>query len=638
MTGTDRTPTVGSYQKAIEESLSDPNGFWLRQSDLIDWFERPATGLDGSAAPFFSWFPDGQLNTCYNAVDRHVAAGRKDQPALLWDSPVTGTQGVLTYEDLLIEVRAFGGALRAYGVGKGDRVIIYMPMVPEAVIAMLACARIGAIHSVVFGGFAAAELAARIDDACPTVIVSASCGIEPSRVVEYGPLLDRALEISVHAPALTVLLQRPMLSASLANGPWVSWEEAMELGRRSPAECEPVQSTDPLYVLYTSGTTGKPKGVVRDNGGHAVAMAWSMAQIFDLKPGQVWWAASDIGWVVGHSYIVYGPLISGATTLLYEGKPIGTPDAGAFWRVVSEHHVTGLFTAPTAFRAIRREDPEADLLKEYDTSSLRNVFLAGERLDPGTFHWAGEKLQTPIIDNWWQTETGWPIAANLRGLDPMPIKAGSPTVPVPGFDVRILDEAGTEVAPGTEGLICIRLPLPPGALSTIWNNDDQFLESYMSRFPGYYLTGDGGFRDADGYLYVMGRLDDVINVAGHRISTGGLEALIAANPAVAECAVIGVYDSVKGQLPRALVVVKAGVDIDPEVLRQALVQAVREGLGPVTAFRDVDIVPNLPKTRSGKVLRGVMRAIADGKDVAVPATIEDPKVLEYLRPILYRRP
>jgi propionyl-CoA synthetase len=576
------------------------------------------------------------VNTCFNAVDRHVAAGRGEQAALIYDSPVTNQQQTLNYRELLTEVGAFAGALKSYGVGKGDRVVIYMPMVPQAVIAMLACARIGAIHSVVFGGFAAAELAARLDDATPTVVVSASCGVEPTRLVDYGPLLDRALALSQHQPRLTIMLQRPMLEAALQNGPWVEWTEAVRLGRAAPADCEPVTSSDPLYILYTSGTTGKPKGIVRDNGGHAVAMAWSMPNIFDLQPGEVWWTASDIGWVVGHSYIVYGPLIAGATTVLYEGKPVGTPDAGAFWRVIADHGVTALFTAPTAIRAIRREDSEAAELSRYDISSLRNLFLAGERLDPDTFHWAQTQLEVPVIDNWWQTETGWPIAANLRGLGPMPAKAGSPSVPVPGFNVQVLTPDASPAEAGVEGTICLKLPLPPGSLTTVWNDDELFQQSYLTEFPGFYVTGDSGYLDSDGYLFVMGRLDDVINVAGHRISTGGLEALVAAHPAVAECAVIGVRDRLKGQVPRAFVVLRAGVDIDPADLQREIVRLVRDGLGPVSAFANVDVVTSLPKTRSGKILRKVMREIADGRVVAIPSTIDNPEILDYLRPILSR--
>ena len=515
---------------------------------------------------------------------------------------------------------------------KGDRVVIYMPMVPEAVVAMLACARLGAVHSVVFGGFAADELAARIDDAKPRVVVSASCGIEVARVIEYKPLLDRALELSTHRPEHVVVLQRPQAVATLTAPRDHDWHELV--AKAEPAECVPVAATDPLYVLYTSGTTAKPKGVVRDNGGHAVALQWSMANIYDVGPGDVWWTASDVGWVVGHSYIVYAPLLVGATTVLYEGKPVGTPDAGAFWRVVSEHGVQALFTAPTAIRAVKKEDPDGKLLAPYDVSSLRTLFLAGERLDPDTWEWATERLGVPVVDHWWQTETGWPIAANLRGLEPMPIKPGSPTVPVPGYDVQVLDPSGTPVGAGREGAICVRLPLPPGTLPTLWGDDERFIASYLSAFDGYYLTGDGGYLDEDGYLFVMGRTDDVINVAGHRLSTGSMEAVIAGHPAVAECCVIGVHDDLKGQVPRGLVVLKAGVDMDPDTLRAELVQRVRDEIGAVASFKNVDVVSGLPKTRSGKILRRSLRAIADGKDEPVPSTIEDPGVLDRLRPTL----
>jgi propionyl-CoA synthetase len=522
----------------------------------------------------------------------------------------------------------FAGTLRRFGVERGDRVVIYMPMIPEAVVAMLACARLGAVHSVVFGGFAAAELAVRIDDAKPKVIVAASCGIEPTRVVEYMPLVNRALELAAHQPAACIVKQREQAPADLVEDRDVDWDQAYKVGRADPAECVTVRATDPLYVLYTSGTTGKPKGVVRDNGGHAVALAWSFSNVYDMHAGQVWWTASDVGWVVGHSYIVYAPLLCGATTILYEGKPVGTPDAGAFWRVLSEYGVEGFFTAPTAIRAIKRDDPDGRLLAGHDLSRLRNVYLAGERLDPDTYFWATDRLGVPVVDHWWQTETGWPIAANLRGLQPMPIKPGSPTVPVPGYDVRILDPQGREQPRGTEGAICIRLPLPPGTLPTLWNDDDRFVESYLSAYDGYYVSGDGGSIDDDGYLYVMGRTDDVINVAGHRLSTGSMEAVLAAHPAVAECAVIGVADELKGQVPRGLVVKKSGADIDDDRLVQELVRAVREEIGPVAAFRQVSVVAALPKTRSGKILRKTMREIADGTDVNVPSTIEDPSVLD----------
>jgi propionyl-CoA synthetase len=625
---------TATYAETFARSVEDPEGFWLEQAGLVDWIAKPTRALDASRPPFYRWYPDASLNTCYNALDRHVVNGRADQPALIHDSPVTGSSATYTYAQLLEQVAAFAGALRALGVATGDRVVIYMPMVPEAVIAMLACARLGAVHSVVFGGFAARELAARIDDARPTVVVAGSCGVEPSRVVEYKPLLDRALELATHRPDAVVVKQRPQARADLVEGRDLDWDVVMRAGATDPAECVEVAATDPLYVLYTSGTTGKPKGIVRDNGGHAVAMAWSLPHVYDVHAGQVWWAASDVGWVVGHSYIVYAPLIAGATTVMYEGKPVGTPDAGAFWRVVAEHRVEGLFTAPTAIRAVKKEDPDGRLIADHDISSLRTLFLAGERLDPDTYQWASDRLGVPVVDNWWQTETGWPIAANLRGLEPMEIKPGSPSVPVPGYDVRVLDPSGQQVGPGVEGAICIRLPLPPGTLPTVWGDDERFVSSYLSAFEGHYMSGDGGYVDEDGYLFVMGRTDDIINVAGHRLSTGSMEAVIASHPAVAECAVIGVADPTKGQVPRGFVVLKAGVEADPDELGRELVAMVRDEVGPVAAFRDVAVVPALPKTRSGKILRKTMREIADGKDARPPSTIEDPTVLDTLRPHL----
>lgn len=625
---------MSTYREAFELSIEDPERFWGEAARAVTWSREPQRVLDAERAPMYRWFPDGELNTCYNAVDRHVEAGRGDQPALIHDSPVTGTGRTYTYAQLLDEVARFAGVLRDLGVVKGDRVVLYLPMVPEAVVAMLACARLGAVHSVVFGGFAAAELAVRVDDIEPKVVVSASCGIEPARVVEYKPILDKALDLARHAPEHCVVLQREQARAELLPGRDLDWHELM--AKATPAGPVPVAATDPLYVLYTSGTTGRPKGIVRDNGGHAVALLWSMRNIYDVSPGEVFWTASDVGWVVGHSYIVYGPLLLGATTVLYEGKPVGTPDAGAFWRVVAEHGVSTLFTAPTAFRAIRKEDPDAAQLARYDTSTLRRLFLAGERLDPDTYHWATDRLGVPVIDHWWQTETGWPIAANPSGLEPLPLKAGSPTVPVPGYDVRVLDPSGRECGPGEEGAICIRLPLPPGTLPTVWGDDARYVSSYLSAFPGHYLTGDGGYLDEDGYLFVMGRTDDVINVAGHRLSTGSIEAVLAAHPDVAECAVIGVADQLKGQLPRGFVVVKAGAGDDEDRLRAELVALVREQIGAVAAFKSVDIVPALPKTRSGKILRKTMRGIADGLDEPVPSTIEDPAVLDRLRHILRR--
>ncbi|AGZ43806.1 propionyl-CoA synthetase [Actinoplanes friuliensis] len=623
---------MGDYRQAYDRSLRDPEGFWREAAEAIDWDVPPGRILDDSDAPLYRWFPGARLNTCHNALDRHVDAGHGDRPALIHDSPVTGQQRTFTYAELRDEVALFAGALRRLGVGPGDRVVIYLAMVPEAVIAMLACARLGAVHSVVFGGFGAPELAARIDDARPVVIVASSCGVEASRVVPYKPLLDRALGLAAHQPAHCVILQRPQLVASLEPGRDLSWSDAV--AGASPAECVPVAATDPLYILYTSGTTGRPKGVVRDNGGHAVALRWSMDAIYAAGPGDVFWAASDVGWVVGHSYIVYAPLLTGATTVLYEGKPVGTPDAGAFWRVIAEHRVNVMFTAPTAIRAVKKEDPTGKLIEGYDLSSLRLLFLAGERLDPETYTWAGERLGVPVIDNWWQTETGWPIAASPRGLEDLPTRPGTPSVPVPGYRVRVVDPSGADVPAGQDGAIVIGLPLPPGCLPTLWQDDERYVRSYLSAFPGNYLTGDGGRFDADGYLYVMGRTDDVINVAGHRLSTGAMEEVLAAHPAVAECAVIGVHDPLKGQSPRGFVVLKSGATITEDQLRTELVAMVRDRIGPVASFRRVDVVPGLPKTRSGKILRRTMRGIADGVPEPVPSTIEDPAVLDALRPIL----
>ena len=622
---------MASYAKVYQQSLTDPEGFWLAAAEDIDWIRKPTRALDDSRAPLYRWFPDGELNTAYNALDRHVESGRGEQTALIYDSPVTGSKASYTYAELRDRVATFAGALASLGVGKGDRVIIYMPMVPEAIVAMLGCARIGAIHSVVFGGFAPKELAARVEDAQPKVIVAASCGIEPTRVVEYKPIIDEALTTTAHQPDRVVMLQRETARAEMTARD-VDWQELV--ADAVPADPVPVAATDPLYILYTSGTTGKPKGVVRDTGGHAVALAWSMRNVYDVSPGDVWWTASDVGWVVGHSYIVYGPLLIGATTVLYEGKPVGTPDAGAFWRVIAEHGATALFTAPTALRAIKKMDPGAAELANYDLSAFRTLFMAGERLDPETYHWAHDKLGVPVIDHWWQTETGWPIAANPRGLETMPVKPGSATMPVPGYDVQILDQQGEQVPAGQEGAIAIKLPLPPGTLPTLWGDDDRYVESYLSRYDGYYLTGDSGYIDSDGYLFVMGRTDDVINVAGHRLSTGSIEAALATHPAVAECAVIGVYDALKGQVPRGFVVLKSGVDVEEGTLHDELVEAVRRDIGPVAAFRDVSVVDALPKTRSGKILRKTMRGIADGRDETVPSTIEDASVLDSLRSIL----
>lgn len=620
---------MNRYRELFKASLTEPAAFWADAAADVTWTREPRRVLDDDNPPFYRWFPDGELNTCANALDRHIAT-RGDQPALIYDSPVTNSKMVYTYRELLAETACFASVLRDLGVSRGDRVVLYMPMIPEAVIAMLACARLGAVHSVVFGGFASHELAARIDDARPTVIVSASCGIEPTRVVEYKPMLDHALRRASHQPRACVIVQRDRHRCDLVHGRDHDWADLM--AGATPADPVPVAATDPLYVLYTSGTTGKPKGIVRDNGGHAVALMWSMRNIYGVGPGEVFWAASDVGWVVGHSYIVYGPLLAGATTVLYEGKPIGTPDPGAFWRVVSDYGVKVLFSAPTALRAIRKEDPEASHLDRYDLSSLRYLFQAGERLDPDTYAWAVQKLGIPVIDHWWQTETGWAIAANPVGLEELPCKAGSPTVPMPGYDVQILQVDGSGCEPGEEGAICIRLPLPPGTLPTLWGDDARFEASYLCEHPGYYLTGDGGYVDDDGYLFVMGRIDDVINVAGHRLSTGAIEAVVAAHPAVAECAVIGVADEIKGQVPRGFVVLKAGAP--GEGLAAELVAAVRHSIGAVACFNAVDVVPALPKTRSGKILRKTMRGIADGRDEPMPSTIEDPDVLHALRPIL----
>lgn len=622
---------MNDYRQTYERSMTRPEDFWGEAAQAIDWHTPPTRVLQDSNPPFYRWFEDGVLNTCHNCLDRHVEAGRGDQPALIYDSPVTGTQDSYTYERLRDEVAHVAGALRGQGVGHGDRVIIYMPMIPEALIAMLACARLGAVHSVVFGGFAPHELALRIDDARPSVMIAASCGIEGARIVEYKPIVDRALQLATHEPTCTIVVQREQAAAEL-SGHDLDWHDVKAAAQ--PTECVPVAATDPLYILYTSGTTGKPKGVVRDNGGHAVALQWSMTNIFDTGAGEVMFTASDVGWVVGHSYIVYAPLLTGATTVMYEGKPVGTPDAGAFWRVVADHRVKTLFTAPTAFRAIKKQDPDATHLDDYDISSLAYLFLAGERLDPDTYEWAHQTLGVPVIDHWWQTETGWPIVANPRGLEALPIKPGSATVPVPGWDVRVLDPDGNEQPPEDNGAICMKLPLPPGALTTLWEDDERFLTSYMQAFPGYYLSGDGGYIDADGYVYVMGRTDDVINVAGHRLSTGAMEAVLAAHPAVAECAVIGVHDDLRGQTPRGFVVIKGGYEVAEQQLQDELIRSVREQIGAVAVFKDVRIAPGLPKTRSGKIRRRTMRGIAEGDEQQVPSTIEDTVILEELRPIL----
>lgn len=621
-----------SYEAAYAAWQRDPEGWWLERAGLIDWETPPKRAFDPKRGVYGRWFPDGVLNTCHNALDRHVAAGRGDQPALIWDSAMTGRVATFTYTQLLVRVAKVAGALAARGVKKGDRVLIYMPMVPEAVIAMLACARLGAIHSVVFGGFAAAELAARIADAKPRAILSASCGLEPGRVVAYKPLLDAAIGLSPHAPEFCLILQRPEREAELTTGRDEDWAEAEARGE--PIPCVPVSALDPLYILYTSGTTGRPKGVVRDNGGHAVALANSMGMLYGVGAGDVFWAASDVGWVVGHSYIVYGPLFAGCTTIVYEGKPVGTPDAGAFWRVCSQHGVKALFTAPTAIRAIKREDPEGRLLARHDLSRLEALYLAGERCDPDTILWAEKLLKRPVIDHWWQTETGWAITGNFRGLGLFPTRPGSGGKPSPGFDLRVLDEAGQEVAPGTIGDLVVKLPLPPSCLPTLWQNDEGFREAYLARHPGFYTTADAGMIDDEGYVWVMSRTDDIINVAGHRLSTGAMEEVLAAHPDVAECAVVGVRDSLKGQVPLGLVVLKAGVAKEEAVLEAELVAMVRDRIGPVAAFRRVRVVPRLPKTRSGKVLRATIRKIADGQDYVVPPTIDDPASLEEIRAVV----
>ena len=614
------------YEQLYQRSCQDPEGYWGELAQDLHWSKPWDKVLDDSNAPFYSWFSGGELNTCYNALDIHVEQGHGERLALIYDSPVTDTVKRYTYQELRDQVASLAGAIQAQGVGKGDRVILYMPMVPQAVMAMLACARIGAIHSVVFGGFAANELATRINDAKPKLIMSASCGIEGSRVIQYKPLLDAAIEQATHKPDGCIIFQRPQAQAELIAGRDLDWDAAATAAE--PAACVPVAATDPLYILYTSGTTGQPKGVVRDNGGHAVALKWSMRNIYNVQPGEVFWAASDVGWVVGHSYICYAPLLAGCTTVVYEGKPVGTPDPGAFWRVISEHKISTLFTAPTAFRAIKKEDPNAEYLQKYDLGGFRALFLAGERCDPDTLTWAEKILQVPVIDHWWQTETGWAIAANCLGIEHLPVKPGSPTRAVPGYDVQVLDPTGQPLEAGNMGSIAIKLPLPPGCLPTLWQNDARYQSSYLSAYPGYYLTGDAGYIDEDGYIFIMSRIDDVINVAGHRLSTGAMEEVLSAHPDVAECAVIGPEDQLKGQLPLGLVVLKSGVEREPELIKKELVQAVRNKIGPVAAFKNVVIVPRLPKTRSGKVLRGTMKQIADGASYKAPATIDDPAILD----------
>ena len=630
------TPGIHATQSIQDDVytqwVKDPEGFWAEAGEAIHWYQRWNRVLDGSRPPFYRWFPGAEVNTCYNALDWHVEHGRADQPALIYDSPVTGTIKRFTYRELRDEVARFAGALAGLGVGKGDRVIIYMPMVPEAVVAMLACARIGAIHSVVFGGFASHELAARISHARPNVIVSASCGIEVNRIVPYKPLLDKAIELAEVKPRRCIILQRPQQQAPMIPGRDVDWAELTAAAQ--PAACVPVAATDPLYILYTSGTTGMPKGVVRDNGGHLVALKWSMTHIYGVEPGEVYWAASDLGWAVGHSYIVYGPLFNGNTTVLYEGKPVGTPDPGAFWRVISQHGVSVFFTAPTAIRAIKRDDPTGEHVRRYDLSAFRTFFLAGERCDPDTLHWAERQLGVPVIDHWWQTETGWPIGVNCVGLGMLPVKPGSCAKAVAGYDVRVLGEDGQELPAGHTGNIVIRLPLPPGCLPTLWSNDEGYVRSYLSQYPGYYLTADAGYKDEDGYLWVMGRTDDIINVAGHRLSTGAMEEVLASHPDVAECAVVGVADAIKGEIPLGLVVLKAGVRRSPAAIGDDLVGMVRERIGPVAAFRTVVVVQRLPKTRSGKILRGTIKKIADGREYRVPPTIDDPTSLDEIAGVL----
>lgn len=618
--------TDHAYQDVYARWQADPEAFWGQAAQDVHWFKTWDKVLDASQAPLYRWFAGAEVNSCYNALDVHVENGRAEQTALIYDSPVTDTFQQFTYRELRNKVAKLAGALANMGVTKGDRVIIYMPMVPEAAMAMLACARIGTIHSVVFGGFAANELATRIDDAKPKVILSASCGIEPNRIVKYKPLLDRAIDLAESKPEKCLILQRPQLEATLIPERDVDWQTAV--AQADPTACVPVAATDPLYILYTSGTTGVPKGVVRDNGGHLVALKWSMKNIYDVEPGDVYWAASDVGWVVGHSYIVYAPLFHGCTTVLYEGKPVGTPDPGAFWRVIAKYGVKTLFTAPTAFRAIKREDPTGAYAEKYDLSHFKALFLAGERCDPDTLHWAENLLKVPVIDHWWQTETGWPMVANPLGIEQLPVKAGSASKPVPGYDVRVIDLNDEEAAPDEIGDIVVKLPLPPGTLTTLWQNDGGFIRSYLEAYDGYYLTSDAGYKDADGYIFIMSRTDDIINVAGHRLSTGGIEGVISAHPDVAECAVIGVNDELKGALPLGLIVLKNGVYRNHDEIVQEVIQMVREDIGPVAAFKKAVVVERLPKTRSGKVLRGTMKQIADQEAWRMPATIDDPLILE----------
>lgn len=621
-----------TYIEEYQQSIDDPATFWGDKAQALPWFKKPEQVLSTNENGLTSWFADAEMNTCYMAVDHHVKQGKGNQTAIIFDSPVTNTIYSLTYQELLDQVSRFAGVLKQNGVVKGDRVIVYMPMITEAVIAMLAVARLGAIHSVVFGGFSANELAIRIDDAKPKVMVTASCGIEVSKIIEYKPMVDEAIEIAEHKPNNVVLLQREQCVATLKDGRDIDWKEAMETAE--PSECTTVKGTDPLYILYTSGTTGKPKGVVRENAGHAVALKYSMEAVYNIKENDVFWAASDVGWVVGHSYIVYAPLLHGCTTIVYEGKPVRTPDAGAFWRVIEQHKVKAVFAAPTAFRAIRKEDPEAKLLENYDLSSLESVFMAGERLDPSTYEWTTQKTGKPVIDHWWQTETGWAISANLMGIEPLTAKPGSSTKPVPGFNVAILDPNGNEMPANKQGAIAIKLPLPPSCLTTIWENFDRYQSGYLTEFEGYYCSGDGGYIDEDGYLFVMGRTDDVINVAGHRLSTGEMEQVLASHDAVAECSVIGIHDNLKGQVPVGLALLKDGSDISEEDLQAELVGMVRKEIGAVACLRQTLIVPKLPKTRSGKILRKLLRQIADNEDIVIPSTIDDPSSVSELQEIM----
>ncbi len=616
---------MGKFDEVFQRSVDNPEEFWAEAAKDITWYKKPEKGLDDSNPPFYKWFVGGKMNTCYNAVDRHVESGRADQTAIIYDSPVTNTIRKITYKELQTQVATFAGGLASLGVKKGDTVVIYMPMIPEAAVAMLACARLGAVHSVVFGGFAPHELAIRIDHAQPKVLITASGAIEGKKTLEYKPLVDSAIEQSTHEVEKVILFQRDFVKSTMIDGRDIDWKELVS--KSKPVGCTELDATDPLYILYTSGTTGMPKGVLRDNGGHAVALYWTMKNLYDINPGEVWWSASDVGWVVGHSYIVYAPLLQGSTTVFYEGKPIGTPDAGAFWRVISEHKVKTLFTAPTAFRAIKKEDPNGDFIKKYDISCFKCLYLAGERTDPDTLHWAEDMIGVPVIDHWWQTETGWAIVGNCRGVEELPVKEGSPTKALPGYDVRVVNDECEEVPRGTEGNIVCKLPLPPGTLTTLWRNDERFVKSYMTKFPGYYETSDGGYIDEDGYVYVMGRMDDVINIAGHRLSTGAMEEIISNHPDVAECAVFGADDQMKGQLPVGFFVVKAGVTRDGNEIKDELVKMVRETIGPIACFRDACQVARLPKTRSGKILRGTMRSIANNKDYKVPSTIDDPAIL-----------